>query len=499
MGEAAEIAKLRLFLKLVAQLDDVLQIEPLPDLDFNIKTGNLLVGIADPSDVTRRFGDVLQSFPGLAAAEQAAGLAADAYDQFTAAQLLETSAGGVSGKHRLASQIQAATNQADNALFDMRGESGSFEEWRRSHVPFHWFAEFPSVWRNGGFDVIVGNPPYINKRKVTEYVWRGYATEKCPDLYAVCVERASALLNERGRMAMIVMHSLCFSRGFKPLRKYLAGVFPAIWVSSYAKRPDSLFAGSADVRNTIIVSNSSGESGLLTSRCRRWLALARPWLFPTQEYLGPDADLLRCGSVSQWPFADSLVVAEALARLVREQYPLSSVLSSGPGFVMGYKKVAHYMFGLFIDPPPIIMPDGTLKTERHREHGWLCFGILEQRDAALLVLSSRWAYLWWMMYGDEFHVTKNVLTAFPAGVDRLLASPHRWSLLELAQNLQEELVRHLKWQTNARIRVGRYDLRECRHITDEADWLLAKTWGLTREQYEVAGNLRDRMTFGTRD
>ncbi|MDE0674859.1 MAG: hypothetical protein OXI06_07270 [bacterium] len=49
------------------------------------------------------------------------------------------------------------------------------------------------------------------------------------------------------------------------------------------------------------------------------------------------------------------------------------------------------------------------------------------------------------------------------------------------------------------MKVGRYDLRECRHITDEADWLLAQAWGLTREQYEAAGNLRDRMTFGSRD
>ena len=40
--EAVEIAKLRLFLKLVAQISDPSEVEPLPDLDFNIKAGNLL-------------------------------------------------------------------------------------------------------------------------------------------------------------------------------------------------------------------------------------------------------------------------------------------------------------------------------------------------------------------------------------------------------------------------------------------------------------------------
>lgn len=37
MEEAVEICKLRLFLKLVAQLENYDQIEPLPDIDFNIR------------------------------------------------------------------------------------------------------------------------------------------------------------------------------------------------------------------------------------------------------------------------------------------------------------------------------------------------------------------------------------------------------------------------------------------------------------------------------
>ena len=44
MEEAVEICKLRLFLKLVAQLKTYDQIEPLPDIDFNIRAGNTLVG-----------------------------------------------------------------------------------------------------------------------------------------------------------------------------------------------------------------------------------------------------------------------------------------------------------------------------------------------------------------------------------------------------------------------------------------------------------------------
>ena len=48
MDEAVEICKLRLFLKLVAQLERYDQIEPLPDIDFNVRTGNTLGGLHLP-------------------------------------------------------------------------------------------------------------------------------------------------------------------------------------------------------------------------------------------------------------------------------------------------------------------------------------------------------------------------------------------------------------------------------------------------------------------
>lgn len=65
MEEAVEICKLRLFLKLVSQVDSQDRIEPLPDIDFNIRAGNTLVGYARYEDVKKvvssklDFGDAM--------------------------------------------------------------------------------------------------------------------------------------------------------------------------------------------------------------------------------------------------------------------------------------------------------------------------------------------------------------------------------------------------------------------------------------------------------
>ena len=226
MDEAPEIAKLRLFLKLAAQIEDVILVEPLPDLDFNIKTGNLLVGIADSQDADARLSAGQLDLGGeIAEIKAVAERVADAYDKFTEMQSSDTGKSDhTSAKQTLAAQLEAARGLADALLHKKREERATFESWRKSHRPFHWFVEFPSVWRSGGFDVIIGNPPYIKTSNVSGYVWKGFNTQKCPDLYAVCMERGCALLNDKGFVAMIVMHSLCFSWRFQALRSHLADV-----------------------------------------------------------------------------------------------------------------------------------------------------------------------------------------------------------------------------------------------------------------------------------
>ena len=235
MDEAPEIAKLRLFLKLAAQIDDVSLVEPLPDLDFNIKAGNLLVGIADEEDADRRLGEGRLDLGGeLGKIRQVAEQVADAYKRFIAEQSADLGTlDHATAKQKLSAQLEATRSLADTLLHSLRNESArhTFEEWCASHQPFHWFVEFPSVWRKGGFDVLVGNPPYIKTKNVGGYRWIGYETQTCPDLYAPCVERASLLLKPNGRMAMVVMHSLCFSRNYAPLRTHLMNRFNSVWIS----------------------------------------------------------------------------------------------------------------------------------------------------------------------------------------------------------------------------------------------------------------------------
>ncbi|MCY3950110.1 MAG: hypothetical protein OXF61_13015, partial [Acidimicrobiaceae bacterium] len=318
--------------------------------------------------------------------------------------------------------------------------------------------------------------------------------------------RAATLLNDHGRFAMIVMHNLGFRTGFAELRSATERSFSCIWASAFAKRPDLLFAGSADVRNIVLVGSKRGRRGFAVTKCNRWLSEARDRLFDSLEYARPAANLFTCGGDPQWPLVDPYVMAPVFAEL-SELRPLAVVLKSSSPYPLYFKKVAQYFLSAYVDRPPIVDKDGN---ETYSPHdGVLYFHDEQHRDTALVTLLGRWAYLWWMMYGDEFHVTRGTLAAFPGDIERLAGQADSAdnpaagdmeleSLLALSSTLQSEMPKQLAWQTNAGIKVGRYNMAKLRHLTDRADWLLAQAWGI-EDAFEAAGNLRDRMIFGNKD
>ncbi|HHY58286.1 MAG TPA: N-6 DNA methylase [Chloroflexi bacterium] len=104
------------------------------------------------------------------------------------------------------------------------------EEAYRLNV-FDWHAAFPAVFAQGGFDGIVGNPPYVRIQAMkewapreVEYYKRRYraASKGNYDLYVVFVEKALELLNAAGRLGFILPHKFFNAQYGAPLRQLIA-------------------------------------------------------------------------------------------------------------------------------------------------------------------------------------------------------------------------------------------------------------------------------------
>lgn len=96
---------------------------------------------------------------------------------------------------------------------------------------FDWDVQFSTIMKSGGFDAVVGNPPYIRIQtmkesdpETVEYLNSNYAAAAKGnyDIYVVFVERALSLVNPRGRLGYILPHKFFNAQYGEALRKHLA-------------------------------------------------------------------------------------------------------------------------------------------------------------------------------------------------------------------------------------------------------------------------------------
>jgi len=93
--------------------------------------------------------------------------------------------------------------------------------------PLNWREKFPEVFKQGGFDMIIGNPPYVNLANIKdagerEYLKSEFETAKNKsDLYSFFTERAVKLLKPGGILGFIFSNSWLGTDSFSKFREYL--------------------------------------------------------------------------------------------------------------------------------------------------------------------------------------------------------------------------------------------------------------------------------------
>jgi hypothetical protein len=98
------------------------------------------------------------------------------------------------------------------------------EERYRINV-FDWSAEFPDIFKAGGFDAVIGNPPYVRQESLSDF--KAYfeihyeASDSAADLFAYFMEKAVKLLAPGGRFSYIVSSSFLRTTYAEPLRRVL--------------------------------------------------------------------------------------------------------------------------------------------------------------------------------------------------------------------------------------------------------------------------------------
>jgi adenine-specific DNA-methyltransferase len=129
--------------------------------------------------------------------------------------------------------------------------------------PFDWQKKFPEVFKQGGFDCVIGNPPYSAKQSVeNKFLVPFYKTieYKC-DLFAFFIERSCEILRKNGRLGFIIPVSWMTNIYYKKLREFLI-------ISKSLEEInliDGLVFEAANIDTNIVILNKEGND---TSRLK---------------------------------------------------------------------------------------------------------------------------------------------------------------------------------------------------------------------------------------
>ncbi len=406
MGEATEICKLRLLLKLMAQLKSVEDIEAVPPVNLNIRTGNILVGIR--------------------------------------------------------------------------------------------CLEFDKITQNGGFDVVIGNPPYVEYSEVNYPLQLdAYKTSACGNLYAYCIERSLALLNGHGRWGMIVPLSAFATRRMQSLQQLVMERSSCLHLSflSGDANPSRLFEG---VKFRLCIGLAKIGTDRLTyysTKYVRWYAGERNTLFSSLQYCHSSNAIIK-GSLPKIGQDIELAILKKMSG----QPPLHKFADFGDKPLYYHNCPVNWMRATTFIPAFRSDREGTKASSQIRQ---LNFQDERLRDAAACIINSTLFFWYWLIYSDCYHLTGREIGSFPINLNQLA---HQWG--EQLSSLSANLMRDYKNNSRERTYVYRttgtvvYDEfypKLSKPIIDEIDCLLAQHYGFTDEELDFIINYEIKYRMGQKE
>ena len=249
---AVEIAKLRLWLSLVVDEEDIKNIKPLPNLDYRIMQGNSLIELLSTESLVgtmdhKRTGLVKElkiskdELFNITIPTQKENKRREIdilmkklfeYDRDSQIKRLQDDILAVKSQQRL---FEDDKNKKEDEK-KIREIKSRIEKIKNIDIPgptehFEWNVNYSEIFQEkGGFDVVIANPPYVqlqDKSKITtielnKYKSQNFETfEASADIYCLFYEKGSCVLKKDGFLIFITSNRFCFTNYGKSARQYL--------------------------------------------------------------------------------------------------------------------------------------------------------------------------------------------------------------------------------------------------------------------------------------
>ena len=329
---------------------------------------------------------------------------------------------------------------------------------------------------NDKYDIIVGNPPYVEDSKS-----ESIPTNKYGNIYANVLENASKQLKDKGVMSFVIPLSYVSTPRMKKIRLNLIKQISEQYILSFSDRPDCLFT-SVHQKLCVLFGKKSCNTNatIITSNYRYWYKEEREDLFTnleviqnnyvTEEFipkLGTPIDTCIYGKISRYD--------NSLIQL------MNSDSESVSKIFLNMR--AAFWIKAFLN--------------EHTGSEYKTFKCHDQNYASLCMclLNSSLFWWYWICISDCWHITNKELKGFKVPlIDNF----------EICNNLAKSLEKQLE---TTKLYVGtkqteyEYKHKECIELIHQIDDFVNEIYGLTEEESLYIKNFayRYRMSGGTKN
>ena len=505
MVEATEIAKLRLFLKMVAVVEvdkraDNLGLDPLPDIDFNIRCGNTLVGYATEEELNNdlTWGDMFANAEFKEKVESEMQLVSMAYDTFKYVQLNqgEDMVAFKQGKGELKQRL-ASLNDTLNRRMHAATQL-DYEDWLKSHQPFHWLAEFYQIIKgNGGFDVIIGNPPYVEyPSKDVQYRFDYLEAAQCGNLYGCCTERGLKISQPEGRFSFIVPVAITCSKRMDTVIRLLKESSNLLLFANFDDRPGRLFEMIEHLRATIFIANKSKNSEsqqVYATKYNRWYTQCRSILFDSICYTNV-SKFVKSFTIPKLSYSIECSINDKLQsndNIIANYYGSSFSKSS-----IYFRAAGGGYFLLIKNQKSITYIDGVLEDVKAEKE--IKINDAYNNSAIGAIVSSSLFYWNYIAYTDCRNLTKGYIDNFPAPIlavkDVDLANNGATLFADYESN---KFTKNTYYKSTGRnVIYDEYYPKRSKKLIDEIDKCIAKYYNFTEEELDFIINYDIKYRMG---
>ena len=503
MKEAVEIAKLRLFLKLVATVQadyrkPNLGLEPLPDIDFNIRSGNTLVGFATEVELDRALTYTLDGQLAKPAIKEKMEIVAMTFKNFKNDQVTVKNYRTIKDDKATLEKRLKQLNHELNLLLHKQEEGLEYDKWLESSKPFHWFAEFYEIVSGKkGFDVIIGNPPYVEYSSVRKnYLIKNFECLSSSNLYSFVIERAIRIQRDGSYNGMIIPLSAYCTDRMDSFQKIQYANCSELFISYYAERPGKLFEGAE--RNLAIAlfkkEAKAKTSKIYTTYYYKWNSNSRQFLFQNISYTESKATIVT-GIIPKISSDEELSIIKTLRKVKKNVGYYTSRTSSK--YTLYYRNSGGRYWKIITDFQPTFYLNSK-KGISSRE-SYLYFNDSDTLKMIVAILNSTTYYWYYVMHSDARTNNPSDLKEFPIDIESI-SDKTKKKLISNCDRLMKDIdsnsiMQPAKYQTG-NVEFQQFFPQKSKSIIDEIDTALADHYGFTEEELDFIINYDIKYRMG---